>query len=857
MRLYASVGMLMCVGAVMSDACASGPDLALHKSDTTTSVYAPLETVRVDVGTLTGARSLSVRDALGREYVSAALAKGVATFEVRGALGYHTVSLLDSSGRACAQQRITVDTRTSITTGTRRYDEEFQKLQQEVGWGRHVVVDGRDMVQHVSWLRDNYYAVKASKYWDTEITGFPQLFLTYQRADGMVYDLLSRGTANDPFTGKPAKVNMRSTLWGPQWVGWTRDSARSFERMPVEADVEYLAVMHTYLSWQATGDDVWMERALPRLERALGYAMSDSLRWSPAHKLLKRAYSIDSWDYIWDEVAKVHPDGNKNLLGGFDACYIDGRTPMGILHADNTGMFEACRQMAKMYRHARDTVRGTHWDAVADTFRVRTMNTCWNGTFFTHYVHIDSFPVDTSVHERDMLSYSNGHAINRGITTQPQAASVLREYQRRLKANSSRAFAEWYTIDPPFPAGFGPVGEYMNGGISPIVAAELMKAAFDNGFEAYGADILKRVTDVHSRHSRLNAVYKPLPPSRTWEKETFTPVNLRSAVNRHFSADKPKGGIGQGRNDLRSLPLGKQVFGGKQFDIIDPAANKGLGMIVLNAADDKEGTDSVKVSGIGRQAMSLYFLHCVSNGETRRAAAYYRVDYTDSTSEMIEVLPGRNIGSWWEGSDAENWKVAWRGANPVTNTLTIGISGWNNPHPAKPISSITFMSAGKGTAIVPAVTLSSARVQLDDNDVSSGIPDVWASANMYWAVAEGLAGVTDNGAQFRDVTVAPRWDAIGETSARVCLRYGPSSGYFMYDYAYSKAARTVTIRTTGTGDTFRFHVLLPAGMTATKVTSEGAAVAFKPVTVEKSPYVDFDLARPCGGTVVITMKAAK
>ena len=58
-------------------------------------------------------------------------------------------------------------------------------------------------------------------------------------------------------------------------------------------------------------------------------------------------------------------------------------------------------------------------------------------------------------------------------------------------------FAEWFSIDPPFPDGiFGDDkligGAYVNGGIMPLVGGELAKAALDNGFEKYGIDILKK-----------------------------------------------------------------------------------------------------------------------------------------------------------------------------------------------------------------------------------------------------------------------------------------------------------------------------------------------------------------------------
>ena len=44
---------------------------------------------------------------------------------------------------------------------------------------------------------------------------------------------------------------------------------------------------------------------------------------------------------------------------------------------------------------------------------------------------------------------------------------------------------------PPNAKGHNP-GEYVNGGIMPLVGGELARGAFDHGFEAYGFDILQR-----------------------------------------------------------------------------------------------------------------------------------------------------------------------------------------------------------------------------------------------------------------------------------------------------------------------------------------------------------------------------
>jgi len=136
---------------------------------------------------------------------------------------------------------------------------------------------------------------------------------------------------------------------------------------------------------------------------------------------------------------------------------------------------------------------------------------CWGGDFYTHFVKLT--PVDIQgVDESEQLSLSNPMDINRGVPTHEMAASILREYLKRK--SRSRAFAEWFSIDPPFPDGiFGDEklkkGAYINGGIMPLMGGELAKAAFDHGFEEYGVDILRRYFDMIDKTGETYLWYFP------------------------------------------------------------------------------------------------------------------------------------------------------------------------------------------------------------------------------------------------------------------------------------------------------------------------------------------------------------
>ncbi len=156
------------------------------------------------------------------------------------------------------------------------------------------------------------------------------------------------------------------------------------------------------------------------------------------------------------------------------------------MHGDNTGAYQSARLLAQIERYFGRQDQAAFWDDRAGILLANLNRVSWNGNFYTHQFHLT--PVASSgVDESTQLSLSNAYALNRGTLTQEQAAAVLRTYQARRSQNG---FAEWYSIDPPFQSGFGPPGEYVNGGIMPLVGGELARGAFDHGFETYGLDIL-------------------------------------------------------------------------------------------------------------------------------------------------------------------------------------------------------------------------------------------------------------------------------------------------------------------------------------------------------------------------------
>ena len=310
------------------------------------------------------------------------------------------------------------------------------------------------------WIRDYSDMMRGFRYWESDMKSLVDHFAEMQSEKGWLFDY---------FTMTPEKIPCEKENWA------------KYVRVPVEADVEFRFIKAIYLAWQATGDDRWVKKLLPRMEKALNYILTDEWRWDKKTKLVKRGYTIDTWDF--DYTAGRHSWLNFQ---------VNDDTYWGIMHGDNSGYHEAFNQMAALYTHLGLKSRARHWASYAEAFQRRANKVCFNGAFYTHHVHLVPVSID-GVDESKQLSLSNPMNINRGLATHAMAVQILREYQQRGKAKG--AFADWFSLDPPMPDGiYGDeklvAGAYCNGGLLPLVGGELSRAAFDHGFEEYGVEQL-------------------------------------------------------------------------------------------------------------------------------------------------------------------------------------------------------------------------------------------------------------------------------------------------------------------------------------------------------------------------------
>lgn len=386
---------------------------------------------------------------------------------------------------------------THISTGRPEFDELYPRIEAFLKQDTmDMEVDGVPVHGYRSpdcpaiWLRDHSDMMRGFRHFEKDMTSTVTHFAETQAKNGRIFDF---------FTDQP----LATPTERENWV--------KYVRVPVEADVEYRYLKAAYLAWQTTGEDAWIQDLLPSLEAALNYIFTHPWRWDPERKLVKRPYTIDSWDFAYTA-------GKHDWL----QFQINDDTFWGIMHGDNSGYYEACILLARIFAHFGQEDKAADWRRFAQGLKDRMNQYCWNGDFYTHFVKITEIKIP-GLDEASQLSFSNAMNINRGVTSLDQAQSILQEYQNRKSSTGS--FAEWFSIHPGFPDGvFGEEkmvpGAYCNGGIMPLVGGELARAYLENGFEKTGAETLRQYHSMIKKKDETYLWYFPDGTASSVENST-------------------------------------------------------------------------------------------------------------------------------------------------------------------------------------------------------------------------------------------------------------------------------------------------------------------------------------------------
>ena len=368
-----------------------------------------------------------------------------------------------------------------LTTTDFRLGEFLHILHNMIADERRLVfIDGRVLVCNHNWMRDHVHMMKAFRHWEYDLKSFLQYIIDTQTEEGFYYELIKQYPDHWSFVSDECKKI------------FPEDSV-ALIRLELEADIEYLVVEGCMRYYQATGDIEWIKTVLPSLEKAINYMTSSKKRWNSEYGLVMRPFTIDTWDFTNDPTT------------GSDRNIHDGEK-MSIMHGDNSGVYEAMNILASFNEKCGNTEKAAEWRERAKTLKNNMFKYLWNGRFFMHQLHVNHNGIDDKESER--LSLSNSYDMNRGVTSLEESRLIIEEYLKRRE--TTEAFAEWFSIDPPYEKfhRYEP-GRYVNGSISPFTAGELALAAFNNGYEEYGWDIIYRMMEIVEQDGRINFLYNP------------------------------------------------------------------------------------------------------------------------------------------------------------------------------------------------------------------------------------------------------------------------------------------------------------------------------------------------------------
>jgi hypothetical protein len=790
----------------------------------------PLQTVY-----LAGAEenSVSVFDGAGREYFQAKNTPLV-KFRVGGALGRHTVKIYDCKMRILDELSFHVDARTKVEdngyySGMFNMFEKGMRLFAKNGVGT-TKFQGNTYHYFVYWLLDHFHTMKGMQYFEGIGHEIVDLFRKAQRESGMVMSNVRR--FKNP--------SYYETAYGSEFTD-RYEGDLVFVRQPTENHCEYIYVLILYHGWKATGDDQYLRRNIVSADKALDYSVTNELRWSAKYQLLKRPYTIDSWDF------QVKDEYTPDLGVGTDMMIHPEKTKFGIFYGDNTGYALASDRMMELCQHLGDQQMAEKYRKRASLIRKNLNNLSWNGKFFTHFIDEDeSIERKLGVDINSQISHSNMYSVNRNLEPE-QNLAIISTYQDLRKNLPQGSPGEWYAIYPPFQKGFGShneIWQYMNAGIAGHAAGELARGAFENGFEAYGCDILERLYELGRENRNMVAfAYTgayPDPPV-----PGFKTLDLSGLANMDISA--PGGPealswmVEHEGNDMRNIPVGRQVFAGIDFRITDPSNNGGKAVVAVSST--VEFPDNITVP-VNQFAGSVYLLHASNRVGSENVCGSIIFNYIDGESVTRYIIKDKHLASWWFPElRSTRGGIAWRGENQESLDVGVSWTAIDNPQLKKKISSISIKSAtDKSIYAILAMTISDQAHYVKPPLVSYGGPNNWAAGTAMAGLVEGLCGISDRSTRFDNPVISPKWTVSKSDSVNVTIRYAASKGYVAYQYHHDADNKTISLSVTGSGEHSHMHILLPeAVIRADEVRVDGEPVAFEMVRMGSSVYTDFSL----------------
>ena len=216
-----------------------------------------------------------------------------------------------------------------LTTTDPRLGKFLHTLRSNIYADRALVfIDNKVLMCSNNWIRDHVHVMKAMRHWEYNLDSFLNFIIETQREDGQFYELIKQ---YDDCHWQMVDEDCRVMYM---------DDNLSLVRLELEADIEYLVVEGAVYLYRTTGDDEWLTKVLPKLEKGIDYITSDPKRWDNERGLVKRPFTIDTWDFEYKGINDTKGDDRR----------IRDDSPMSIMHGDSSGVYQAMRQLAWLNR---------------------------------------------------------------------------------------------------------------------------------------------------------------------------------------------------------------------------------------------------------------------------------------------------------------------------------------------------------------------------------------------------------------------------------------------------------------------------------------------------------------------------
>ncbi|NOZ20740.1 MAG: hypothetical protein GXP25_06580 [Planctomycetes bacterium] len=206
----------------------------------------------------------------------------------------------------------------------------------------------------------------------------------------------------------------------------------------------------------------------------------------------------------------------------------------------------------------------------------------------------------------------------------------------------------------------------------------------------------------------VEITFEPRFAPADWFAMIDTTGQANVALRDNAPGDRKGGWIDQGADDLRHLMWGVHRFLGVPFQILNPNANNGRSVIVLQGAERPYFPAQAGPIPVGMPLRRLYFLHACAWADDGVEAGQYRIEYQDGSRVVLPLRIGANIADWWSQTEPANPHVAtaWQGENDVCpHDVRLYAFKWDNPRPDVEIKSITAVGSGEGPVLgVVAIT---------------------------------------------------------------------------------------------------------------------------------------------------------